>query len=178
MMTEYRPRTWLCASLALAIGSTAAAALFEFPAGKRLGTVKGWPPGLVTVLDRENRVHGYGFNDRDYHFYAGDAAALNQFLKDYALLPLATHRLTLVRGEGIAESPGWRQQKKEPRACDWKVAISPGGGVLGGKPNVRSRFDVTVEVYTDGNVDFKTLDLPQNVELDDQRKGPAKPGID
>ena len=118
---------------------------YEFPTGKPFSTPADWPQGLTKLVKSGKRVHGYAVNSGDFHFYSGDADALTHFLKEFAEIPLEKRKIVLVAREGRAESPWWKQEKKEPLRCDWMLSVTR--NLAADETRKESRYKVIIEVY-------------------------------
>ena len=133
------------------------------------------------MRDLPSRVHGYFVNMEDLFFYAGDTASFNRFLTNYAALPIASHTLTLHRGSGTAKSP-WNHGQGV--RCDWKMYIAPRWR----KPQFEARktddikeiirknpdYVVTLELWSNGGVDFAQVKVPGGVTIIPADEEPKK----
>ena len=161
----------------LSCAGRAAAAGADYPAGFRPCVATG--TAVETEVNRliasPGYVHGFFVNAEDRFFYAGDTAAFNAFLRQYAEMKtgVVAHRLTIHPGKGVAKSP-W--DKGEGKPCDWRLDVCPLGWreghsatrnetravpvEAGAKPYV-----VEVNVWAEGKVDLAAVEIPRNVEV-------------
>ncbi len=79
-----------------------------------------WPPGLASLVNQSNRVHGFFVNAQDVFFFSGTATNFSDFLQTYSKLDgVAAHRLVLHEGVGEAKSP-W---DTSGQSCDWELFL-------------------------------------------------------
>jgi hypothetical protein len=133
-----------------------------------------WTEGMLELANRKDRVHGYFVNTSDVFFYAGDAKALNDFLRDYAKLQDATLELVLHVGKNYARSP-W--DKADRGRVDWVLYLSKwgrGGLVPGGADprKVEWKFEgkrppciTRVEVWLGDSIQLEKLEVPAHVQV-------------
>ena len=140
-------RLLLISILTLALASPARADGEDLPPGPHLQ-----PPSLI---DRDNRVHGFRVNWIDTHFYAGDTAAFNAFVADYAKLPNAKLRVVIHPGTLRAASP-WDKQDRG-LAADWSLWIWNTDG--------RSEYPTQVDLYLGSRITLKDLVIPNSIEV-------------
>ena len=121
---------------------------------------------LNRLFQRPGYVHGYFVNQEDRYFYAGDTAAFNAFLKQYAEIEtvIVAHRLTIHDGKGVAKSP-W--DKGEGKPCDWMLekGLLSWRGQRPPQSNPGANFVLEVHVWTEGKVDLTAVEIPRNVEV-------------
>jgi hypothetical protein len=89
-----------------------------------------WPPGLASLVNQSNRVHGFFVNAQDIFFFSGAATDFSEFLQAYSKLEgVAAHRLVLHEGAGEAKSP-WGSGGQP---CDWELFLDSrwGANIVG-----------------------------------------------
>jgi hypothetical protein len=128
----------------------------------------GWPEGLADLLLSQQEVYGYldfhYVNFQDYHYYAGDAGAFNEFVERYSKLKDTPLTLILHCGRGM--TGGFDVPDKTTIPADWRVAISPTitpGGAIDGRASIR--IVVTLELWGGGQVRLDDAKVPSNVEV-------------
>jgi hypothetical protein len=92
----------------------------EYAPGQPVMAQPDWPEGLVDLLNREGRVHGYMINANDWFFYAGDTDAFNEFLAQYAQLEGTPLILVLHVGQGKVTP--WHEDAEEI-PFEWQVSV-------------------------------------------------------
>jgi hypothetical protein len=91
----------------------------DHPNGRPVGNPL-WPPGLASLVNQSNRVHGFFVNAQDLFFFSGTATNFSNFLEVYSKLDgVAAHRLVLHEGVGEAKSP-W---DTSGQSCDWELFL-------------------------------------------------------
>jgi hypothetical protein len=105
-----------------------------------------------------NCVHGYFVNWEDVFFFAGDTAALNKFLDDYARTPNAELRVVLHPGPKKARSPWDKADRDIP--VDWSLYTWNTGG-KGQKP-----APTRVDVWVGAKIKLDELRVPANVTVE------------
>jgi hypothetical protein len=123
-------------ALVLALPTTARALreLAETFGNAPVANQRGWAEGVVDVVNLQSRVYWYLVSgprpsDRnDYFFYRGNADALNEALRKYALVKGGARRLILLPAPGQTQS-----LRGKPVAFDWRFHVSTGTGQAGTK---------------------------------------------
>ena len=151
------------------------------------------PPGLNGLINQKTRVHGYFVNQEDRFFFAGDTAAFEAFLKQYAGLDgIAGHRLLVHHGKGVAKSP-WDKGKGKP--CDWKLDVGLMAWYGDRKeiymdPKVaeskaeKPKYMAELHVWEEGNVNLEKVTIPDTVNVvreaqaEPKEKGTAREGAE
>jgi hypothetical protein len=120
-----------------------------------------WPDGLVELVNRPDRVHGYWVNSVDIFFYAGNTKALNEFLEAYAKLPGTHLKLVLHPGVKKARSPWDKEDREIP--TEWRLYCAPHSprGIEGD-----GKFHTRIDVYLGGRVLLEDLRVPASVEVE------------
>jgi hypothetical protein len=159
-----------CASQALALGG-------DYPVGfrPRVATGTAVETEVNRLIASPGSVHGFFVNAEDRFFYAGDTAAFNAFLKQYAEIEtgIVGRRLTVLPGKGVAKSP-WDKGAGKP--CDWRLDVCPLSWREGhsatrsaakGAPAEAgvNPYVVEVNVWSESNVDLSAVEVPKNVEV-------------
>ncbi|MCI0641739.1 MAG: hypothetical protein L0Y72_26300 [Gemmataceae bacterium] len=140
---------------ALALGS-------DHPKGP-VGEASFWPKGLAELANLPQRVHGFWVNDTDVFFFAGDTAALNRFLADYAKLEKMTFQVVLHPGPKKARSPWDEQDRDIP--VDWKLYCNLRGGDQFDEKNAPGVMYSRVDVWLGRNISLDQLQVPANVDV-------------
>ena len=136
----------------------------DHPADRPVGGSPEWPVGLVDLVNRDQRVHGFFVNANDF-FFSGDTDALNEFLSFYAILKDTPLTLVLHPGGATAASP-W--DKETRTACEWEVSVLRRGWhprAPEDSANKDARYVVMVDVWLGGQVELDTLQVPLSVEV-------------
>ena len=173
----------LILAVALSLGTRVYALGGDLPSEHRM-TMGGVPPAVYELIYQKNRVNGYFWNPQEWHFYAGDTAAFEAFLKQYAALGgIAGHRLSVHKGKGQTESPG---AKEKGKPCDWMLSLAEVAWIEAHREVYRDprsaaaktdkpEFLVELHVWTGGNVNLEKVRIPDavNVVREAQANGAA-----
>lgn len=132
-----------------------------------------WGRELSDLLYRKELDRGYFINADDVRFYRGDTQQFNSFLKQYSeLTTVSRHLLNISPGKGWATYSGipWNDTATTALPCDWKAEIVflVWRRAFEGKPQLKPGelpYDVTLTVWTGGQVDQAGIIVPPNVEV-------------
>ena len=167
-------------SLALALGG-------DHPEGD-LPAQKHWPDGMLDLVNRKERVHGYFINAQDVFQYAGKINALNDFLSQYGTLKDSSLEVVIHVGAQQAGSP-WDKEHR-PIQVDWTLTTVPRTWLSDKDPRRAGPGPATVsqvDLWLGDAIQLDQLAVPANVAVksagqiekfiaDHQKKQPpAKP---
>ncbi len=142
----------------------------DHPKGRPV-SVDDWPQGLATLVNEENRVHGFFVNANDTFFFVGSTEMLNGFLTGCAALEDTPASLVLHPGTVVASSPWKRSKDKKPIPCQWRIDIMrrgwhPSAPMREGAPKNNPGYVVKVHAWLDGNVKLDGLKVPEQIAVE------------
>jgi hypothetical protein len=116
-----------------------------------------WPVELVNLLTHQKSVNGIWVNANDFYYFAGDAAAFNKALKQYAKIENTPLRLVLHPGRGMTGSLGGEQTIPH----EWQVGVMKWHDDPSEAPIL-----VTMQFWLGGQVQLEDVKVPLNVKVE------------
>ncbi|MBX7259147.1 MAG: HEAT repeat domain-containing protein [Candidatus Hydrogenedentes bacterium] len=123
-----------------------------------------YPEGLMPVINEKHRVYYSWVNGNEHFYFQGETAALNDTLKQFALVDAPEHNVVLLPGPGKAQ-----RFDETPMACDWTLHVV--GGIVKSMTERRDEAGVwdkhpTLTVYVSGgSIDLDRIELPEGITL-------------
>lgn len=166
----------------------------DHPAGEKIALDRA-PEGLNGLINSGDRIGGFFVNAEDVLFYAGDTAAFNAFLKQYAgIKNIAGHLVVIHQGRRRALAP-WDENKNLwkrlwTKRCDWSIETGliswrelegtdtvfrdnipfPLPAPISNQENAEPLYYAEVHVWTQSSVDITAVEIPPSVAV---MKAPA-----
>jgi hypothetical protein len=113
----------------------------------------GWSPGLVELINREDRVGGFWVNQFDSYTYAGDVRAFNEFVAKYAALPEGPHLLALTPPPAATTRPSAFPEVDG----DWMMATDSHWG--------KAAMDVRAALFVGRRIKLEDVVLPAGLHV-------------
>jgi hypothetical protein len=157
----------LCAvGMVLACGALVYAVAMDLPNRGPVFITQDLPAGVSELVSSRDRVHGFtsGFGYADL-WYAGDAAAFNQYLAQYAQLP----KLPIILVISPAPGSKLREFVSQPREhYDWQLEVKWNQPI----PLSENRTDrnaegyaVILHVYLSDAITLDDIQVPAGVQV-------------
>jgi len=131
-----------------------------------------YPDGLMPVINDRHRVYNSWVNGNEHFYFQGQTDALNEALKQFALVDAPEHEVVLLPGPGKAQ-----RFDSKPMACDWMLHVV--GGIVksvtgnGDDAGVWDKHPTLTVYASGGSIDLDDIKLPKEITLltrDDLRK--------
>ncbi len=131
-----------------------------------------YPDGLMSVINDRHRIYTSWVNGNEHFYFQGQTDALNEALKQFALINAPEHEVVLLPGPGKA-----KRFNGEPMECDWMLHVV--GGIVksmtgnGGEAGVWDKYPTLTVYASGGSIDLESIKLPKEITLltrDDLRK--------
>lgn len=182
--SPFVPLTVICV-LALTAGSPASALILGGDDDRPLD-MPGWPTGAAEIFNVPERVaywEGPPFGGGQYHAECrGDTDALNQVLAKFAQLENKTKRVIVEDGVGSSFwlNPNNEADKRKRARIDWRFMVwieqnwqqlkDMPADLNPTNPDDRGEGPPTeLTIYTSGNIAWDQVELPEGMELVDNR---------
>lgn len=137
-----------------------------------------WPPGLVDVINRHDRVFGYWVNWDDIFHYRGNTDIFNDFLQSVEQVDEEMCEKVLIQHEGGGEDKnGVVEGLGAAPVLDWKFSVIdnifrkevlPAGHEYFQTYDTTKKFLLLIEVWSE-NVDFDQIVVPVSVNVGSMR---------